>query len=227
VQALGSTYVGLGIPTRLASLQDESVLYRMVGVVDGTVLDYDPAPPVGAPLSLELGEVVEFETRDLYRVSAQDEEHPFAFTQYMSGTIQDSLGGCVGMPVCALGDEEWINLVPPAQYLSRYAFFVDPTYGVTGLSMVRAQGSNGFEDVQIECYGVVDTWQPIGLDGEYEVAHLDLYRDGAGQCASSQQLAWSDAPFGVVVWGTDWYSSYGYPAGGNARSINDVVVPAG
>ena len=31
----------------------------------------------------------------------------------------------------------------------------------------------------------------------------------------------------IVVWGTDRYSSYGYPAGGNARKINDVVVPPG
>jgi hypothetical protein len=27
------------------------------------------------------------------------------------------------------------------------------------------------------------------------------------------------------VWGTDFYASYGYPAGGNIGTINEVVVP--
>jgi len=35
----------------------------------------------------------------------------------------------------------------------------------------------------------------------------------------------SDGPFGIVVWGLDAYSSYAYPAGGNAAQLTDLVVP--
>ena len=103
----------------------------------------------------------------------------------------------------------------------------DPTYGVANVALVRVPGSGGaFQDVEIDCYGIVDTWQPVGNAGSFEVAHLDLYRGGMGQCATSQQDASSAAPFGIVVWGTDYYSSYGYPAGGNVATINSVIVPA-
>jgi hypothetical protein len=37
-------------------------------------------------------------------------------------------------------------------------------------------------------------------------------------------VAESNAPFGIVTWGTDYYASYGYPAGGNVGAINRVVV---
>ncbi len=37
-------------------------------------------------------------------------------------------------------------------------------------------------------------------------------------------MARSDDAFGVMVWGTDYYSSYGYPAGGGLDSINGVVL---
>jgi hypothetical protein len=226
VQALASEYVGPGIPTRKANMEPESVLYQVVGMVDGTQLSYDPAPPAGAPMNLDLGQVVEFESPTLFTVRSQDEDHPFSFTQYMAGAITQHLGGCLSQ-CSGLGDEEWINLVAPAQYMRRYVFFVDPTYGVSSLAIVRTQGLDGFEDVELDCYGVVDGWQPVGNEGLYEVAHIDLYRGGVGVCAQSQQEAWSNAPFGIIVWGVDHYASYGYPAGGNARTLNDLVVPVG
>ena len=226
VQALANEYVGLGVPSRKANFVPESVLYQIMGVVDGTQLVYDPAPPPGAPQQLALGQIVEFETPNLFTVRSQDEDHPFAFTQYLAGAITSNAGGCLGS-CSGLGDEEWINLVPPAQYMRRYVFFVDPTYGVSSLAIVRSQGAQGFEDVQLDCYGTVDGWMPVGNEGLYEVAHLDLYRGGQGVCAQSQQEATSVAPFGITVWGVDYYASYGYPAGGNARTINNLVVPAG
>ena len=36
--------------------------WRIVGLVDGTILTYDPAPPSGAPLEVNLGQVFEFNT---------------------------------------------------------------------------------------------------------------------------------------------------------------------
>ncbi|MCA9653313.1 MAG: IgGFc-binding protein [Myxococcales bacterium] len=227
VNALGSEYVGGGLVTRLTSGMDESVLYRIVGVVDGTSLMWDPIAPPGAPATLQEGEVYEFQTRIPFTVRSQDDMHPFALTQYMSGSLNGY--GCGTNPggVCNLGDDEWVVLVPPQQYLRYYPFFVDPTYGTSTLVVVRAQGDAGFQDVELACMGAITGWQPVGAEGRYEVAHVELFRGSTASvpaCATSQHLATSDAPFGIMVWGIDSFASYGYPAGGNLQTINEVDI---
>ena len=106
-------------------------------------------------------------------------------------------------------------------------FFTDPTYSTTNLVVIRQKGPNGFADVDIACLGVVTGWQGVGSSGRYEVAHVDLARAATpvASCNGSNQEATSDGKFGIVVWGTDYFSSYAYPAGGNVGSINTVVVP--
>ena len=227
VNALGSEYVGGGLYTRKASGQPESVLYRMVGVVDGTALTWDPIAPPGAPAMLGAGEVYEFQSTVAFSVLAQDDAHPFSLSQYMSGSLSGP--GCGTNPggSCTLGDDEWVTLVPPQQFLRYYPFFVDPTYGTSTLVMVRAAGATGFADVELSCMGTVTGWQPVGAEGRYEVAHVELYRGSTGQvpaCATSQHLAQSEESFGIMVWGTDSFASYGYPAGGNLQTINEVVI---
>jgi hypothetical protein len=232
VQALGNQYVGAGVPTRLTTMGPESVPYRLMGVVDGTTLTWDPAPPVGAPTTLQAGQYAEFETTTPFVVTSQDEDHPFAFTQYLPGAPSVSRPGCGPVPPfpgleCGLGDEEWVSLVPPKQFLQRYVFFTDPTYATTNLVLVRVKGASGYADVDIECLGTVSGWQPVGASDAFEYAHVDLVRGTVpvAGCNTSRHVAASDGAFGVVVWGTDYYSSYGYPAGGNVGAINDVVVP--
>ncbi len=227
VNALGRAYVGGGLFSRLPAFAPESVLYRLVGVVDGTDLDWDPDPPIGAPDSLDAGEVVEFESRDFFTVRSQGDEYPFSLSQYMSGTLSGQ-PGCFDTPgICQLGDDEWITLVPPDQFLQYYAFFVDPTYGTTTLVVTRRRGTLGFHDVEIECMGTIDEWTEVGDDGEFEVAHIELFRGGVAEipeCQTSQHVATSTGDFGVVVWGTDYFASYGYAAGGGLEAINGVVL---
>jgi hypothetical protein len=230
VKALGNEYVGAGIVTRLASLQPESVPYRMVGTVDGTVLTFDPpAPAPGLPSTLGLGQVLEFESKQAFSVRSQDVDHPFLFSHYMPGAIMESRPGCsADAQFCGLGDEEWVTLVPPRQFLSRYVFFTDPTYATTNLVIVRQKGKDGFSDVSIACLGTVTGWQPVGQSGTYEFAHVDLIRGNVPvvpACATSQHEATSPGAFSITVWGTDSYASYGYPAGGNVGTINTVEVP--
>jgi hypothetical protein len=78
----------------------------------------------------------------------------------------------------------------------------------------------------VECLGNVDHWQPVGTAGKYQVAYADLVRATVpvANCNTSRQAASSASAFGIVVWGTDWASSYGYPAGGNLAAINQVVI---
>ncbi|WP_437730030.1 IgGFc-binding protein [Sorangium sp. So ce1335] len=233
IRALGSEYVGAGVVSRLHNQRAESVVYRLLGVADGTVLAWDPAPPVDAPMTLDAGEVREFETTELFSVRSQDDEHPFMLTHYMPGAPSATLPGCVDeIPLpgqsCLLGDEEWVIQLPPRQFLERYAFFTDPTYGTTNLVITRVKGANGFSEVELSCLGEVTGWQPVGTGGHFEVAHVDLSRGFIGAraaCETSQHEASSAGAFGITVWGTDFFASYGYPAGGNVASINDVVAP--
>jgi hypothetical protein len=228
VNALGSEYIGSGLVSRLASGVNESVLYRILGVVDGTNLQWDPVPPPGAPVVLSAGVVAEFETTLEFSVRSQDDMHPFSLSQYMSGTLQGPGCGTNAVTNCGLGDDEWVTLVPPQQFASNYAFFVDPTYGTSTLVVTRSRnGAAAFADVELSCMGALTDWIPVGAAGEYEVAHVELYRGSTAAvpgCDTSQHSAFSDQPFGVMVWGTDSAASYGYPAGGNLQSINEVDV---
>ncbi|MEZ4383241.1 MAG: IgGFc-binding protein [Nannocystaceae bacterium] len=231
VTALGSEYIGAGVVTRLANLNPESVPYRLVGAVDGTQLTWDPMPN-GVPSMINAGQIVDFETTSAFIVSSQDDEHPFLFSQYMAGTQGNFRFGCTNNPNgCPLGDEEWVSLLPPAQFQDRYVFFTDPTYPTTNLVLVRVKGEDDqFADVNIECMpNPVSGWMPVGGDGRFEYAHVDLSRGGQAApgttCATSRHLAESDKLFGIVVWGTDSYSSYGYPGGGDIAGINEIIVP--
>ena len=182
IQALGTEYIGAGIPTRLASLQNESVLYRITGVADGTTLTWYPSTPTGAPTTLSLGTVAEFQTRDFFSVSSQDEDHPSLSPSTCPGTSRAAWAAAsTAAPTCSpggQGDTDWIHLVPPAQFYNEYSFFTDPTYGITSVSFVRVAGTSGFADVELECMGTVTGWQALGTSGEYEIAHVDLYRGG-------------------------------------------------
>jgi hypothetical protein len=234
IKALGHEYVAPGISTRMASLKPESVPYRVLGVVDGTALTYDPAAPASAPKQLNAGDIVEFETTALFVVKSQDAIHPFSITQYMPGagvTGGSMAGSCSDQPMfgqtCALGDEDWITLLPPAQFLQRYVFFTDPTYATTNLVITRVKGPSGFSDVTVECLGApVTGWMNVDTAGTYQVAHVDLVRGTkpVANCNGSNNQATSAGKFGINVWGTDWFASYGYPAGGNIGSINQVTV---
>jgi hypothetical protein len=229
VAALGNEYVASPYETRRADLAPEEVDYRFVGAVDGTVLSYDPAVP-GAPATLARGQIVDFASAAPFRVRSQDPEHPFALAQLMdTANIPGGTRPGATAPGFApmLGDEEFVVVLPPAQFLQRYAFFTDPTYATTNLVFTRINTGTGFNDVTVDCLGTITGWKPVGADKRYEVATADLVRAdvGVNGCTNGHHLAESDGPFGVVVWGLDSYSSYAYPAGGSALALTDLVIP--
>jgi hypothetical protein len=229
VSALASLYAVAPYTTRRADLQPESVPYRIVGAVAGTTLTYDPAVS-GAPTSLTVGQVVNFETAGPFVVKSQDAMHPFYIAQMMPGgevTSGSRSGVAPGSETNDLGDEEYVNVLAPAQFLQKYVFFTDPTYATTNLVIVRSKGSNGFEDVSVDCLGTVGGWVSIGASGDYEMTNVDLLRATTPvmSCTNLGHTATSSGPFGLTVWGLDNFASYAYPAGGNVASINTVVVP--
>jgi hypothetical protein len=85
------------------------------------------------------------------------------------------------------GDPEFVNVVPPAQYLPRYTFFTDPTYPETNLVVVRVRDpeSGLMPNVTLDCAGMVVGWQAVGVSGTYEFARVDLSTGnfaGVGGC---------------------------------------------
>lgn len=225
IGALGSEYVAAMWPSRDPRSKPESAPYRIVGVSAGTTLTFDP-PIAGAPTTLAPGQSATFEATQSFTVKSQDAAHPFYIAQMMAGCTFTE--GFLGFgSVTGPGDEEFVNVLPPAQFLQRYVFFTDPTYDTTLLMITRVKGSTGFKDVTIPCVGTVSGWKPVGTSGKYEVAAVPLVNNkvAVGTCGNGPQSAKSDGAFGVTVWGLSEFASYAYPAGGNVSTINTIVVP--
>jgi hypothetical protein len=215
VPALGSEYAAVRYPPRGG---DDQAPFLIVGTVDGTVLTYDPFTPPGAPTTIDTGTTVTFSTDQPFHVRSQDADHPFYIAAYMTG------GAVAG----GVGDPEYVNLVPPAQFLDKYLFATDPTYANTSLVFVRKKGTDGFfKDVHLDCMDPVTGWVPLDSAGNYEIARPMIVQNFApvGNCYNGAHTATSEVPFGLTVWGYDQYASYAYPAGMSVQPINTVVVP--
>jgi hypothetical protein len=160
-------------------------------------------------------------------VTSQDASHPFYVGAHMTG--QGSQGRNFGT-----GDPEWVNVIPPPQYMGKYTFFTDPTMRNTNLVVVRRKSQDGtFKDVMLDCLsGPLSGWQPVGAsDYEYTrvditVEDIDAGADAGGVsvagCNNGLHEMHSDEPFGVTVWGWDSFVSYAYPAGAKVEFINNV-----
>ncbi|MCY1061579.1 IgGFc-binding protein [Nannocystis sp. SCPEA4] len=224
IKALGSEYVAVRYRNRIDG-NEESPPWRLIGAVDGTMLTWEPAAPPGAPAMIGLGQVAEFNAPGPFIVRSQDKDHPFYFAGYMTG----------GLAYQGRGDPEWVNVIPPAQYLDKYVFFTDPTYPETELVVVRNRVDGAFADVTLGCAGALGGWQPIGANQEW--TRIDLVTGNftdIGACSNGRHEMSSTNPFGVTVWG--WGSmatgqnpfsqhvSYAYPGGAAIRAINEVVV---
>ena len=208
VPLLGNEYLAVRHKARSGN---EPAIWRFVGAVDGTTLTFDP--PVGGPASLSAGQTMNFSHPGPFRVRSQDASHIFYVAQLMTG----------GQGNNDLGDPDFVNIVPWQQYLKSYLFFTDATYSSTDLVFVRPLGSdNAYHDVTLDCLGVVPNWFGIG-GSNYQYARVSWTKTSAG-CTNGVHTARSEAPFGLTVWGTDSYTSYGYPAGMSVRPINTVVV---
>jgi hypothetical protein len=240
IRALGSEYVAVRYRNRYDGIE-ESPPWRMMGAVSGTQLTWEPAPPPGAPSSLALGQVVQFKAAGPFVVRSQDAQHPFYISAHMTGAAAFDPQQQTGSgPADGRGDAEFVNVIPPGEYLDRYVFFTDPTYPETNLIIVRQKGTNGFADVTLDCAGPLGGWQPVGASGKYEYTRFDLVRhnfEPQGNCDNGRHEISSSLPFGLTVWG--WgsaatgqqlsnytqYVSYAYPGGASVASINEVVVP--
>jgi IgGFc binding protein len=230
VRALGSEYVAVRYRNRGAS--EETVPWRIVGVVDGTQLTYDPPQP-GAPTVVNAHQpAAEFWAPGPFVVSS-DAAHPFYLAAYMTGGCgeENDAGECPGGnpvgtgPLDGRGDPEFLNVVPPGQYLPRYTFFTDPTYPETNLVVVRERDpqTGVMPDVGLDCLGTLTGWAPVGTQGLYEMTRVDLSTgdfQGVGNCDNGVHTIAATIPgaptgggapvprFTVTIWG--WGSEATY-----------------
>jgi IgGFc binding protein len=223
----GSEYVGAGYRPRLGD-EHEPMPYRIVAARDGTRLEYDPAAPPGAPLTMSAGQVVTFWSgvSDAFVVRTQDVEHPIYVAAYMSGGGNGPPDVPEEVGFEGNGDPEFVKVIPAGQYLNSYSVYADPTYQETSLVIVRAKTGSGFKDVWLECAGKVDGFRPIGTNGKYEYRRVDLMRGGGpgeafgtSVCNAGLHRLRSDGPFTVTLWGWSQFASYAYPAGMAQRKL--------
>jgi hypothetical protein len=242
VRALGSEYVAVRYRNRGST--EEVVPWRVVGTVDGTTLTYDP-PQTGAPTSLAAGQLVEFNESGPFIVHSQDTGHPFYLASYMtSGCGADCTFDDAGVPSCpntdgcplkGFGDPEFLNVVPPAQFLPRYTFFTDPTYPETNLVLVRVRDpqTNAMPTVTLDCAGVLGGWQAVGSSGKYEMTRTDLSTgdfQGVGSCNNGVHTITASLPtttgtpptpqVGVTIWG--WGNDATWPTD---TTVSDELNP--
>jgi len=244
IKLLGHEYVAVRYRNRYPNgpMSNERPPWRFVGVVDNTQLLYDPPQP-SAPPAIGRGDAREWhisQNPDLtagtepFIIRSQDTSHPFLFGAHQTGCgaagYLASEGGCTGGP-------EYVNVIPPEQFLARYGFFTEPSYPNTELLFVRKPGADTkYHDVTLDCAGTIYGWKTIG-SSQYQYARFELVKGGVnqGNCANGRHDASSDSPFGLTVWGWDMGdvvnppymqgASYAFVAGQSGQSINTVIVP--
>ncbi|MEM6295911.1 MAG: IgGFc-binding protein [Myxococcota bacterium] len=208
--AWGDSYLAAPPPSPTVPGEIVPAAYRITGSFDGTTLTYSPAPPPGAPTTINAGETVRFETNLPFTVTSGDPEQSFALTQFLLSS--QALGGAFS----SQGDPAMISLPAAAQYQEDYIFLVPDGYASNYVTVVRQQGASVERDgVSVDAAG----WMPLGvLDGVgYEYVHL------AVETGSHRVV--SDQPCGIVSVGYDQDVSYGYPGGSGLEVISTPPPP--
>lgn len=209
VTAWGTGYVAApaSAPTDPGS---DATLFRIIAGFDGTALEYDPAPPAGAPTMLDAYESVAFVAESGFSVRATDDTKSFAVAQFL---LSNQYFGELLRP----GDPSMILVPATAQLQSRYAFLVPQGYASDFVTVVRESGVPALLD------GVEITapFLPLaGLDGvAYEYAHVAVEPGG--------HVIESDEPIGITVVGYAQDVSYGYVGGSGVEVIGTAPPPPG
>lgn len=226
ISAWGHEYAVVLAPRRTeletqgqAKERDPSIV-RFVAAVDGTKLVYEPYRPPGSPETLDSGQLAVFFADDPFVVRSQDSDHPFYAAVLMTGAATSSANQ---------GDPETAMVVATDQWLDTYGFFSDFTYQLSSVFVTRRRTNGAFQDVTLDCAGVLTGWRPITDD--FEWTFVELTRHGtpqkydAGVCTDGAHRITSHAPFALTVWGLAPYSSYAYPGGTGLRPRTQVRVP--
>jgi len=207
--AWGDSYLATPPPSPASAGDVVRAGYRITGSFDGTQLSYSPAPPPGAPTTINAGETVRFETNLPFAVTSGDPDRSFSVTEFLLSS--QALGGLGNQ-----GDPAMISLPASAQYQEDYVFLVPDGYASNYVTVIRQQGASVERDgISVDAAG----WAPLGVLGGvgYEYVHL-------GVETGSHSIS-SESPCGIISVGYDQDVSYGYPGGSGLEVISEPPPP--
>jgi hypothetical protein len=202
----------------------DQMMVRLVGAVDGTTLTYTPSAPQGSPTTLAKGQVADFLFSQAFVVASQDTEHPFYASTIMTNC---EVSGTTGS---TCGDPEFVNAVPPGEYMSQYTVFADPSYANTYL-VVAQDKDTGYGDVSIDCLPGTDhtvpssAWTEIpGGNIRYSIVPLRLNGSPSGACDAGVHVASGKSPFGAALWSIGDHTSIAYTPAVGTKTLTTVTV---
>ncbi len=205
LETWGKDYIAARNPVRNQG-NPENMVWRIIAAEDNTTINFDPPVTIGSEVTLNGGQMVQFEDTQDFAVTADD---PILLAGYMIGCNGANVPGCPGDPYM-------VQMVSVEQYQKDYVFLVDSSYDADFAKLVRPTGSM----VEVACLGVVpeNRWTTIGNSG-FDWATIDM-NPGEANCTTGTNEATSAQGFGIYVSGQSSAASYAYPGGLALQTIN-------
>ncbi|MFH2010050.1 MAG: IgGFc-binding protein [bacterium] len=225
VNSWGMQYLAAVPPQRA----NELALWRIIAATDNTQVNIEPFSQYNTVLNR--GQVLEVSERESFLVSASSTSPdatstPIMVVNYLKGSEQTALES--GTDIFSLGnqrgDPAMTLSVPIEQYHNSYVFLTDPSYAFNYVVIVRTDPN---APIHMDCLDPIPDNSFVQVSGTYARAVVTLKNEsntGACQNAGDVRTIWSNAPFGIWVYGYFADTSYGYPGGMNLEQINDVVI---
>lgn len=210
--AWGAGYVAAPAAAAQGSGNDAS-MFRVTGAADGTVLEYSPIAPEGAPATIDAYETVAFITDVAFSVRSADGD-PFAVSQFLLSN--QYFGGLGGRP----GDPSMMVLAAVEQFQDRYVFLMPQGYASNYVTVAAPADAV----LTLDGSPVAAALTPMGqVEGvAFGYAHLSV--------AAGPHVIEADLPFGIVASGHADDVSYGYVGGSGVAKIAEpppLPPPAG
>ncbi len=204
--AWGSAYVAAPAASPVGSGDDAS-LYRLTGAADGTVLEYSPSAPSGAPASIDAYETVAFITDAPFSVRSVDDE-PFALSQFL---LSNQYFPGLGRP----GDPTMVLLAAVEQYQDRYVFLMPQGYDTHVVTIVAPI------DTELVLDGTTVAAPPMaaGRVGDTDYGYVHVNADAGPHTLEA------DVPFGIIASGHANDVSFGYVGGSGVAKIAEPPPP--
>jgi hypothetical protein len=188
IEALGTVHVA-AVPFNQTGTPRHYI--KIVGIVDGTTLTYDPVI-AGAPATVNAGMAVAFEAVDHVRITSSQ---PILVAQMLEGSTAFDGTDLSGDPS--------LGIVPATnQYLAAYTFPTNPTWPSNYVSITKPAGATVTLDGTLV---PAASFEPVG-DGTYVVAHVLLANESLWGIESEPHVAIGSEPFGLIQYG------YGVPS---------------
>ncbi len=176
---------------------------RIYGNFNGTALTYAPAPPPGAPTSIDAGQVVVLDQVNVdFEVTGSQ---AFAVTSFL---LAASIVDPTAPANMQRGDPAQSIATAVEQYREKYVFLAPTDYDVNYVHVIMPL------DATVNIDGAPIAAAPQPISSNFGVARVQL-----GPGANGSHVLEASAPVGIQVAGYGQYTSYYYPGGSDLKAI--------